>query len=288
MQKPDDIWLAKINIDFRNANIDVKQRPFLALDRYCKDFGAMSVSFDSPVANKIFDWFRENTKPDAHHIGPMFTGVYYYDSCFWPVDIPIGYGHLCLEAPDCLRGMSDKLKADLMAVPPDAWSYASFWVDCLDYAYGFDDMTKLNRDPAFALSLLENADRQLRAAVVQLCERRPNSTAALSAMMAVEMYLKAFLVYRANYTEGQVKKFNHRLADLIKECRKLSPAHDILKIEPDLTVFPTIDERYTGDEIPNHRLWDAYRIAQYSAASLVRGFTDRDTRPQLKLSKSAL
>ncbi len=288
MQIPDDTWLAKVNLDFRNANVDVKERPFLALDRYRKDFGLISISFDSPAANKIFDWFQENTKPEAHHIGSMFTGVYHYDACFWPVDIPIGYGHFGFEAPECLRGMSVELKANLMAVPRDAWSYASFWVHCLDYAYGFDDMTKLNKYPAFAFSLLENADRELRAAVSQLLEKHPNSKAAMSSRMAVEMYLKAFLVYRANYTEPQVKAFRHRLADLIKECRKLAPAHDILKIDPDLTVFPAIHERYTGDEIPNPMLWAAYGIAQYTAASLVRGFTDRDTRPQLEPSKSAL
>lgn len=288
MQKPDDIWLAKVNLDFRNANVDVKQRPFLALDRYCKDFGIISISFDSPAANKIFDWFQKNTKPEAHHISSMFTGVYYYDTCFWPVDIPIGYGHFRLEAPNCLRGMSVELKADLMAGSRDAWSYSSFWVNCLDYAYGFDDMSKLNKDPVFAFSLLENADRELRSAVAQLLEKHPNSKAAMSARMAVEMYLKAFLVYRANYTEQQLRAFKHRLADLTKECRKISPAHDILKIESNLTVFPTIDERYTGDEIPNPMLWAAYDIAQYSAASLVRSFTDRDTRPQLKPSQSEL
>lgn len=287
MQIPDDNWLAKINLDFRNENVDVKRRPFLALDKYCKDFKVFSIAIGSPAANKIFDWFQENTKPEAHHSGSMFTGVYFYDTCFWPVDIPIGYGHFHLEAPDCLRGMSDKLKADLMAVPRDAWRYASFWVDCLDYAYGFDDMAKLNKDPAFAFSLLENADRELRAAVAQLLEKRPNSKAAMSARMAVEMYLKAFLVYTANYNEQQVKAFGHRLADLVKECRKLAPAHDILRIEPDLTVFPEIHERYTGGEIPTSMLWAVYGIAQYAAASLIRGFTDRDTRPQLKSSKNA-
>lgn len=287
MKIPDDTWLSKVNLDFRSANVDVKQRPFLALDRYCQDFGVISISFDSLAANKIFDWFQENTKPEAHHIGSMFTGAYYYDACFWPVDIPIGYGHFRLEAQDCLRGMSVKLKADLMTAPRDALRYASFWVDCLDYAYGFDEMTELNKDPAFAFLLLKNADRELRAAVAQLLETHPNSKAAMSARMAVEMYLKAFLVYTANYSEQQVKTFSHQLADLTKECRKLAPAHDILRIEPDLTVFPAIYERYTGDEIPNPMLWAAYGVAQYTAASLVRGFTDRDTRPQLKPSNRA-
>jgi HEPN domain-containing protein len=288
MQIPDDIWIAKVNLDFRNENIDIKSRAFLALDRYCKEFSVISISFDSPIAKKIFGWFQENTKPEAHHIGFMFTSVYYYDACFWPVDIPIiSGGHFRIESLEYLRGMPVNLKTDLMSVPRDAWSYALFYVDCQDYAYGFDDMIKLNRDPVFALSLLENANRELRSAVSQLLENHPNSKAAMSARMAVEMYLKAFLAYKANYTEQHLKRFSHRLADLVRECQSIAPEHDILRIESGLAVFPEIHERYTGDNIPNPRLWEAYCIAQYTAAAFVRGFTDRDTRSQLKPSTNA-
>jgi len=244
--------------------------------------------FDSAPAKAIFEWFYSNTKPESHHIGSLFTGAFYYDACFWPVDIPAGYGQFKLEAPDSPRRMSASLKQALMSVPRDAWSYALFWADCLDYGYGFNDIQKTNGFSSFGMSLLINADRELKASISQLLEHRPNPKAAMSARMAVEMYLKVFLVQKGGLSEAEVKAFNHRLNDLLKECRRIAPSYDILKIESDLTVFPAIHERYTGEDLPHTALWAAYGIAQYSAASVVRSFTDRDTRAQLRQSPNAL
>ena len=280
MKIPDENWFQQINREFREQNIDVRQRPFQALDRYCKDFNVRALMFDSAPANKIFEWFYANTKPESHHIGALFTGSFYYDTCFWPVDIPVGFGRFKLEAPDCLRGMSTNLKRELMTVPRDAWSYTLFWVDCLDYGYGFDDILQTNSFSSLGMSLLTNADRELKAAISQLLERHPNSKAAMSSRMAVEMYLKAFLVQKAGLPEAKIKAFGHRLNDLLKECRCIAPDHDILKIENDLAIFPGIHERYTGEDLPHTALWAAYSLAQYSATAVVRSFTDRDIRAQ--------
>lgn len=288
MKIPPDEWFQQVNREFREQNIAVRQRPFLALDRYCKDFRVHALMFDSAPAKAIFDWFYSNTKPESHHIGSLFTGAFYYDACFWPVDIPVGYGQFKLEAPDSLRGMSDSLKRELMSAPKDAWSFAQFWADCLDYGYGLDDIKKANSIAPFAVSLMTNADRELRASISQLLEHRPNPKAAMSARMATEMYLKAFLAQKAGLSETEVKAFNHRLNDLLKECRRIAPNYDVLKIESDLTVFPAIHERYTGEDLPHSVLWSTYGIAQYSAASIVRSFTDRDTRAQLRQTPNAL
>ncbi len=282
MKIPPDEWFQQVNREFREQNIAVRQRPFLALDRYCKDFRVLALMFDSAPSKAIFDWFYSNTKPESHHIGSLFTGAFYYDACFWPVDIPVGYGQFKLEAPDSLRGIPSSLKRELMLESKDARSFALFWVDCIDYGYGFDDIQKTNCISPFSKSLMMNADRELRASISQLLEHRPNPKAAMSARMATEIYLKAFLVQKAGLSETEVKAFNHRLNDLLKECRRIEPNHDVLKIESDLTVFPAIHERYTGGDLPHAVLWSTYVIAQYSATSVVRSFTDRDTRAQLR------
>lgn len=174
-----------------------------------------------------------------------------------------------------------------MSVPADAWHYAQFWADCIDYAYGFDDIQKTNSFSPFGMSLLVNADRELKASISQLLEHHPNPKAAMSARMALEMYLKAFLVQRTGLAEAEVKAFSHRLSSLLAECRHIAPNHDIVKIESNLTVFPEIQERYTGGSLPPTALWAAYYIAQYSAASVIRSFTDRDTRAQLHAPSSS-
>ena len=198
---PPEHWLQKINREFRGQNVSVRQRPFLALDRYCKDFKVKALTLESPPAKAIFDWFSANTKPEAHHIGPMFTGAFYYDACFWPVNIPIGFGTFKLEATDCLRSMPDILKKDLISVSQDAWSFALFFADCLDYAYGFNDICEMTNFSSFGISLLKNADKELRTAISQLFEHHPNSGAAMSSRMSVEMYLKVFLVLKAGLFE---------------------------------------------------------------------------------------
>lgn len=282
MKIPPEDWFQWVNREFREQDVAVGQRPFLALDRYCKDFRVRALPFDAPAAKAIFDWFSSNTKPESHHIGALFTGAFYYDASFWAVDIPIGYGRFKLDAPNSLRGMPHHVKQELMTHARDAWSYVQFWVDCLDYAYGFDDIQK---DPAcapFGLALLENADRELRAAISQLLEHRPNPKAAMSARMATEMYLKAFLVQKSGFTEADVKKFNHRLRDIVRECARVASGHDIVKIENDLNVFPEIHERYTGTDVPAAALWRAYGLAQYCGAAFTRSFSDRDTRSQFQ------
>ena len=283
MENPPDEWLDCINHEFRAQSVDVRRRPFLALGRYCQDFKVQSLMFGSPPAKRIFDWFCENTKPESHHIDSLFAGVFYYDTCFWAVDIPIGYGRFHLEAPDCLRGMSPQLKKDMMLATKDAWSYALFWADCIDYAFGLEDLTKDSTLNSFGAALLQNGDKELRAAVSQLLEHRPNSKAAMSSRLAVELFLKAFLALKAGLTESCAKdSFGHNLKLLIDECRRVAPQHDLLKIEQHLSDFPNINERYTGGDQSKQTLWAAYSIAQYAAASVVRSLTDRDTRFQLQ------
>lgn len=288
MENPSDEWLDRINREFRAQNVDVRHRPVFALDRYCKDFGVQSLMFNSPQAKRIFDWFCKNTKPESHHAGSLFTGVFYYDACFWAVDIPIDYGRFQIEAPDCLRGMSSRLKQDMMSIAKDASNYLLFWVDCLDYAFGFEDMNKNTTLNSFGAALLQNGDKELRAAVSQLLEHRPNSKAAMSSRMAVELFLKGFLALRAGLTEPLVKSFSHDLKALIERCRSVTPQHDLLKIEQELSVFPEVHKRYTGGDESNQTIWAAYRVAQYTATSTIRSFTNRDTRPQFQSKPKAL
>jgi len=134
-----DDWLRAINRDFREQDIEPRRRPWLAIQRYSQEFG-VSVDFSSPFANRIFEWFQSHTQPGTHIIGPLFTGVFYFDACFWPVSIPHAYGTVSINALDSLESMPDTLKQEIMATPRDAWNYVLLWVDCLDYAYGFDDM----------------------------------------------------------------------------------------------------------------------------------------------------
>lgn len=257
----------------------MRRRPFLALEHYSKDFGVVAIAFDSPPAKAIFDWFSKNTKSGSHQVGSLFTGVFYYDSSFWPVDVFIGYGRCELNALASLQAMPDSMKEELMSAPQTAWPYVLTWANTVDYGYGIDDLEKtLPRGATFALSLLKNADREMRSAVAQLLEHRPNTKAAMSCRMATEIFLKAFLVLKAQFSEREVRAFSHHLDKLLSKIREIDAVHDVLHIEKELAAFPTISDRYTGAELTVRALWRAYEVALHAAAAVVRSFTDRNLR----------
>lgn len=273
-------WLTSLNQGFRTRGVSVGKRPFLAIMQYAQDFNIQGLSFNSDAARAIDDWFTSNTKPEAHHIGSLFTSVFYYDTCFWPVDIFRTPGRIRLDSLSSLQSMPESLKKEMMSVPTDAWNYAIAWAHSLDYAYGFDDMRKtiISAEHDYALSLLKNADRELRAATSQLLEPRPNSKAAMSCRMATEIFLKAFLVIKTKVTKKELKKeIGHNLNKSLSKIRNLDPDHQLLAVEPTISIFPAIDDRYTGEELSSNTLWEAYFTTMHVASAVTRSFTDRNS-----------
>jgi hypothetical protein len=61
-----------------------------------------SIGFNSPLADAVFAWFEQNTKAEAHWIGPLFSGVYFYDATFWKLTIPVIYGTSNVNGLDLL------------------------------------------------------------------------------------------------------------------------------------------------------------------------------------------
>lgn len=287
LNTPPEDWLRSLNHKFRERDIHVRRRPFLALEQYCKDFGLVAVAIDSTPAKAIFNWFTANTKEGTHQIGFLFTGVFYYDSCFWPVDVFIGYGQLQLNAVDSLQAMTGPMKSELMLRPETAWPYVLTWANSVDYGYGIDDLLKtLSADEILVRSLLENADRELRAAGAQLLEHRPNSKAAISCLMATEIFLKALLVVKAKLSEREIRTFNHHLDKILSRVRQIDATHEVLTIEQQLAAFPSMSDRYTGAELAPPAMWLTYEIALHAAAAVIRSLTDRNLRAMV-LSQNA-
>lgn len=275
-----DEWLETINREFRHLDISPKRRPWLAIQKYSEQFRC-SISLTSPIAEKIFKWFENNTQPGVHNIGSLFTGVYYFDSCFWPVSIPMGYGTYALNALDSLVSMPEQLKNDIMSVSPQVWDYVLFWADCVDYGYGFDDLSKRGGIDPFGIKLLKSGHAELNAAISQLCEFRPNSKSSMSSRMAVEMFLKALIAIKEGLSESGAKKLGHNLDAAMDKCISLTNDKTLIAAKKEISIFPAIDERYSGTESAHSELWKTYAIAQCVATAVIRTFTDRDIRPQI-------
>lgn len=279
-QRTLDNWLTSVNARYRAEEIPPRHRPFRALSDYSREFKC-SFTLDSPIAKSILDWFYKHSAPESHAIGSMFTGAFYFDAYFWPMHIPIGYGTFSINAFDCLETMPETVKEHLAKSQQDSTNLALYWVDCCDYAYGFDELQKSNKLGSKAVTFLNNGDRELRGAVAQLLFPRPNTKAILALRMACEIFLKALLIQEKNLTDSQLKNLSHKIKDIAADCRLATGVPEFDDVATAANVFPEVSERYDGDEWKLSEVWKALCIAQVTATAVVRHYTNQDIRSQV-------
>jgi hypothetical protein len=287
MRELTEKWLEDINAEFRKMDIPTKQRPWLACGEWSKYTG-ISISMDGDVAKTIFTWFEKNTKAGSQHIGSLYTGAYYYDSCLWPVFIQIAYGRVKLDARDALKTMPDSIVATLFKDRNRVAEYVLVWADCVDYGFGIDDLKKTAGFGKFAQELLNSGDQQLRATVALLLQDRPSPKATEFARMSTEMFLKAFLAARTGLTEQQAKnKIGHDIGKALIMCLDFDTKSELKDIQPHLNVFPDIGDRYKGSDEPLKEIWRAYAIAQCAGTTVARALSGRDISKTIKADEKA-
>jgi hypothetical protein len=173
--------------------------------------------------------------------------------------------------------MPETLKTELASTPKSAWDYVMFWADCLDYGMGISELSKgSNLDP-FGYQLLKAADQELRSAVSQLKERRPDSRAVLTCRMATEIFLKSYIALKEGLTEKQAKDLNHDLRKPFDRFVEISGYADWANLKGRLDVFPAVHERYNEQSHPLTKVWDGFAFAQSIGAVIVREQTGRNT-----------
>ena len=279
-------WLNKLNKEFREAGIEQRKRPWEAIRRYSIEF-KVSVDIASDLAKQIFEWFEAHSKPGAHQVGSLYESVYFYDAQFWSVEIPIIYGTVQLNALQCLPEMPDKIKNEMMSDQKQAWDYAIFWADCVDYGFGLNDLRKNSGLDAYGKQLLMSADQELRAATSILSQARPDPRAILTCRMAVEIFLKSYIALKKGLTETQAKAIGHDLNKAFDKFIEASGCDHWKAVRSKLSVFPAIAERYKEQDISHDRLWDGFAMAQSIGALIVREHTDRNMLEQVMASNKA-
>ncbi len=280
-QKDLEAWLTSINEKYRQEEIPHRNRPWSALSDFSQEFNC-SFTLDSPIAKSIFDWFAANSKPGSQEIGSLFTGAFYFDTNFWPLEILLGYGSYSLSPFDSLNAMPQAIKKQVIDNNYHSWCLNLYWIDCLDYAYGIDDIEKLGSLNPNALKLLQNGNRELVGAIAQLLIPHPNTKAILALRMASEIFMKALLVQEKNLTDQQLKKsFSHKIEDIANECFSATGLHEFEDISKNVSIFPDVSDRYHGNEWQLSDVWRALCITQMAGTAVTRRYSNRDTRPQL-------
>ncbi len=148
-----ELWLSVKNSEYRSRDVAPKTRPFLALSDLSVELQS-SILFNSPLANSVCDWFEENTKADAHWIGPLFAGVYFYDASFWKLTIPLVYGSTKINALDLLADLPPEMKMGFKQDNRELWEYAMCAADTTDYAFGFEQVLTRKVESELVLQLL--------------------------------------------------------------------------------------------------------------------------------------
>jgi len=282
MQELTETWLENINEEFHKKNTPHKQRPWLASREWAKRTGG-SISLDDEVTDNIFAWFEKNTRIGSQNVGSLYTGVFYYDSCFWPVIIPVVYGTVKLDIWDSLKTIPKSIATRLKGNQAAVLQYTSLWTYCAEYAFSIDDIKKKSALGDFTKELMESGDQQLRATVTLLIERQPNQKAMESARMATEMFLKMFLAGKAGLTEKDAKdKIGHKLEVALNKCLESDPKSELKSIQANLGIFPNISDRYKGTDRLLETLWQAYRVAQFSGSAVIRSFSGRNLHETIK------
>lgn len=268
--------MKSVNEKFRQQDIPPKIRPILALREFSKEFNC-SFIITPEISNKVSSWFEKNTKPGSLSIGLLYQGAYYFDSCFWSVEVPLIFGMEVRVKPfNSLPSMPNEFKDQINSNPEDFLNFISLWADCFDYAYGYDDILKLNQFHQLATNFIKSANKELEATVSLLLRDRPEPKAIETARMATEMFLKSILIIKNSWTdEKPLKKISHNLDEAIDQCIAITNSDELKLLKQQLSFFPDVNTRYGAQEWKQSELWFGYAIAQSIGATFTRMFSSR-------------
>jgi hypothetical protein len=156
--KPSEDCLQAINEKFLREHVLPKARLILAILECSKQFNCSWIS-PSDIDKTIENWFYRKTKPGSHQIGSLYKGAFYFDSCSWQVEIPIGFGLCRINAFHSLTSMPDNFKLEIKAKHEIFWEFILLWLNCVDYAYGYDHILQLNTFNQLATSFIKSAHK---------------------------------------------------------------------------------------------------------------------------------
>jgi len=277
-------WLQATNRRYGKESVPHRRRPFLALCDFTRERNC-SIPSDHPAAKFVFQWFYSHSPPEAHQVGSVYTSAYFYDTAFWPVSVPLVFGHASVDAFECLETMPAGVKADMGTSPRHVEEYVNHWANCMDYGYGQMDLSSGQTLDARAAKIFGAAHAEILGANSQLLDARPNYKAILSLRMATEIFLKAVLVQELDLSDLELKTISHTLEDAARKCAEATGESAFEEIANRAHVYPPVSARYDQSNWPPNEVWEAASLAQSTAATAMRLYSDRDMRSQILPTK---
>ena len=263
-------WLESLNNEFRLAQIPHRKRPMLAFERWARDGNVICPSIGDEEAKVIFAWFDENLAANSLNMPPIFVGAFYFDAFIWPVEIRPVIGSIRIDILKSLSNIPNSIKIDLANDQPAWIAYKSYWNDCFRYANSIDHLIDAHPDGSFQKQLLKSGDQDLRGCVTLLLEKPPSDKSIELARMCVEKFLKGYLACLGGLDPKTAQNdIKHDLNEALTRCIEIDPNSSLKKISDSLSIFPEIKDRYEGNERAMVELWNALRISQLVATTVV-------------------
>ncbi len=269
-------WLISLNTKYTRAGILHSNRAEKAEKEFELLFNA-KLPATGPERDLFNKFFVDHVQIQEPTLGPIYYGAYFYDGCFWKITIPLIFGNVNVYPEACLKKCPESIKFGIKSDGREFMKYLRVWADCIDFAYGYDDLFRKKHPSDFKESLIFSGRQFMDSTVTLLLDRHLNPKSIEQARMAAEMFFKAFLSAHAGLDEKAAKKYSHDLNKLHEAAQSIDKSKEFAKIADINKAFPPIESRYSGNPANKQEIWQSYRIAQFIGATLTRSITKRNT-----------
>lgn len=254
MVNPSEDWLNQINEKLRAQGVDPRQRPWLAVSEFSKEFGVIG-PLDEPPFTAIWDWFSSRSRPDSQAILRPAESVFYYDMQFWLFRIPIVIGNARYEPLGAFVDLPPALRMEIETRRDVYAEFMAYFCSCEAVLYG-GHQVRVNRSlPEFGRNLFSAGTEELVGAITCLRSTVPTGRPIQQIRMALELFMKSYLVFAYDWGEAPVKALSHRLGEAIGKCESVSGKGVWEQVRKGVGAMPEYHERYGPSEGDLARIW---------------------------------
>jgi hypothetical protein len=265
------------------------QRPIHACGRIAKKLG---ISFtiggkNDEFAKAIHLVYEGLYRREDLYMPPMHIGTLMFRDVFLPLKIPVVYGRAAVNAVKCLDGVPENTLKWIFRSNETASIFKDQWIDLFDYVYGLDDVSKLETHSGQAIEYWQLAKQQLEGAAATLLGSIDKYTVIQNSIIAMELLLKGALSARGEGESG-LKKYGHRMNDLVDRACELMPNADHARLK--LVIGrspPLVERRYQAKDYKRTELGQIMMDAQFLSGEVLRQFSDRDIRSSLTVESES-
>jgi hypothetical protein len=259
-----------------------KTRSFQAIIRVLEIInpGGTTVLFGHmapPIVARIQSAIKKLYRPEDVQAGAVHLGMYMFRDFYCRVHVPIAFGSPSIEPINHID-LSEMQKRWMYSIPTEWERYHDQFFDLWDFGYGTMELGHSRTVPAGTISYMGMCRFHLQAASSVLATAYDYRGATQSALISVELALKAGLRDHG-LSERDLRKFGHDLAKLADAYGAKAASFDLSRVNRVVATFPSyVPNRYADAQPTRLEAGEIVMGAQYIGSEVSRQLTDRNIR----------